>query len=105
MFESLTSRLKRTVDGLRGRGRLTEDNIKETLREVRLALLEADVALPVVRDFIASIRERALGQEVTRSLSPGQELVRIVQEELIALMGEANEGLNLSAQPPVVIMV
>ncbi len=105
MFDNLSERLARTLKNLRGQGRLTEENIKDTLREVRMALLEADVALPVVKDFIARIRERAVGKEVMSSLSPGQALIKIVKEELIAVMGEANEGLDLAAQPPAVILM
>lgn len=105
MFENLTDRLSRTLKNISGRGRLTEDNIKETLREVRMALLEADVALPVVRAFVNSVKDRAVGQEVTKSLSPGQAFIKIVQSELENAMGEANEALNLSAQPPAVIMM
>ncbi|MDX5152411.1 MAG: signal recognition particle receptor subunit alpha, partial [Acidiferrobacterales bacterium] len=105
MFENLTDRLQGTLKSLRGQARLTDDNMKDTLREVRMALLEADVALPVVKEFIAHVRERATGAEVQKSLTPGQALIKIVSEELTALMGEANEGLNLSARPPVVILV
>jgi signal recognition particle subunit SRP54 len=105
MFDNLTERLGRTLRQLRGRGRLTEDNIKDALREVRMALLEADVALPVVRDFIERIRVRAVGQEVTASLTPGQALIKVVRDELVALMGEANEGLDLKARPPAVILM
>ena len=100
MFENLTQRLSNTLTQLRGRGRLTEANIKDALREVRMALLEADVALPVVRDFVERVRERAVGQDVLESLSPGQEVIRIVRDELTALMGEANEALNLRVAPP-----
>ncbi len=105
MFENLTERLARTVRDLRGRGRLTEENIKEALREVRMALLEADVALPVVRQFIDRVKERAIGQEVMQSLTPGQALVKVVRDELVEVMGEANEGLDLNAVPPVVVMM
>jgi len=105
MFDNLSERLARTLKNLRGQGRLTEDNIKDTLREVRMALLEADVALPVVRDFIARIRERAVGKEVMTSLSPGQALIKVVQDELIKVMGEVNEELDLAAQPPAVILM
>ncbi len=87
MFENLTERLSRTLKSLRGQGRLTEDNIRDSLREVRMALLEADVALPVVKDFIERVREQALGQEVIASLSPGQALVKVVNDELVAIMG------------------
>lgn len=105
MFDSLTERLTGTLRNLRGAGRLTEDNIKETMREVRMALLEADVALPVVREFVDHVRERAVGQEVTRSLTPGQVLVKIVHDELVKLMGEAHAGLSLNVRPPAVILM
>ncbi len=105
MFENLTDRLGGVLDKLRGQGRLTEENIKDTMREVRRALLEADVALPVVKEFVDQVREQALGEEVMRSLTPGQVLVKIVNDELVRIMGESNEGLNLSAQPPVVVMM
>ncbi|MEN8132671.1 MAG: signal recognition particle protein [Pseudomonadota bacterium] len=105
MFESLTERLAGTVKRLRGQARLTDDNIKDTLREVRRALLEADVALPVVRTFIDSVQARAVGQDVIQSLSPGQALIKVVHDELVKVMGEANEALQLKTQPPAVIMV
>jgi signal recognition particle subunit SRP54 len=105
MFDNLTDRLSRTIRNLRGQGRLSEDNIKDALRDVRMALLEADVALPVVKEFIDRVRERASGQEVLKSLSPGQMLVKVVNEELVHMMGEANDGLNLSVQPPAVILM
>lgn len=105
MFENLSERLLRTVKNLRGQGRLTEDNIKDALREVRMALLEADVALPVVREFIHRVRERAIGEEVLLSLSPGQVLIKLVHEELIRTMGEANAALNLRTQPPAVVLM
>ncbi len=105
MFESLTSRLGQTLRNLRGSGRLTEENIKDTLREVRMALLEADVALPVVREFIDHVKARAVGKDVLESLTPGQALIKIVNDELIRLMGEANEELNLSTRPPAVILM
>jgi signal recognition particle subunit SRP54 len=105
MFDNLTNRLTRVVKTLRGEARITETNIQDALREVRMALLEADVALPVVRDFIGRIREKALGQEVVGSLTPGQAVVGIVHRELIALMGERNDALNLATQPPAVILM
>ncbi|HYN77920.1 MAG TPA: signal recognition particle protein [Lamprocystis sp. (in: g-proteobacteria)] len=105
MFESLQGRFGRVLNNLRGQGRLTEDNIKETMREVRMALLEADVALPVVRQFVEQVREKALGEEVMRSLTPGQALIKIVNDELIALMGVANERLDLTSQPPAVVLM
>ena len=105
MFENLQERFGRVLNNLRGQGRLTEDNIKDTMREVRMALLEADVALPVVRQFVEQVREKALGEEVMRSLTPGQVLIKIVNDELIALMGVANEQLDLTAQPPAVVLM
>ncbi|MFW5451466.1 MAG: signal recognition particle protein [Methylophagaceae bacterium] len=105
MFDSLSERLGSTLKKLRGQGRITEDNVKETLREIRMALLEADVALPVVREFIGRVQERAMGQDVLRSLTPGQALVKIVNDELVEVMGEANETLNLAMQPPAVILM
>ncbi|HDP89771.1 MAG TPA: signal recognition particle protein [Thioalkalivibrio sp.] len=105
MFENLTDRLAGTVKRLRGQTRLTEDNIKETLREVRMALLEADVALPVVKAIVEHVRERAVGQEVLQSLSPGQAFVKIVNDELVHIMGDANESLHLATQPPAVVLM
>lgn len=105
MFENLTERLSESLRKITGQARLTEDNIKDTLREVRMALLEADVALPVVKAFVESVRERAVGQEVMRSLTPGQEFVRIVNAELVQVMGAANEDLNLATRPPAVVMM
>ncbi len=105
MFENLSGRLRQTMRSLRGQARLTDDNIKDALREVRMALLEADVALPVVREFIAQVKERAVGREVIESLNPGQVFVKVVHEELISIMGEANESLNLRAQPPAIILM
>ena len=105
MFDNLTDRLSRTLRNISGRGRLTEDNIKDTLREVRMALLEADVALPVVRDFISRVKESAVGHEVNKSLTPGQEFVKIVRNELVAAMGEENQTLDLAAQPPAVVLM
>jgi len=105
MFENLSERLGKTLKNISGKGRLTEDNIKDTLREVRMALLEADVALPVVRDFIGQVKERAVGTEVSKSLNPGQVFIKIVQSELESVMGQVNESLNLAAQPPAVILM
>ncbi|MCE9638596.1 MAG: signal recognition particle protein [Betaproteobacteria bacterium] len=105
MFESLTGRLSQVMKTLRGEARLTETNIQDALREVRMALLEADVALPVVRDFVAQVRERALGQEVMGSLTPGQALVGVVHRELVALMGETDAALDLATTPPAVILM
>ena len=105
MFENLSDRLSHTVKKLRGQARLTDENIKDTLREVRMALLEADVALPVVREFVGRVKERAVGKEVLSSLSPGQALIKIVNDELVETMGQANESLDLNAQPPAVILM
>ncbi len=105
MFDGLSERLGQTVRNLRGVGRLTEDNIKDTLRDVRMALLEADVALPVVKQFIDQVREQAVGETVLKSLAPGQAFIKVVNDELTALMGEHNDALNLSSTPPVVIMM
>ena len=110
LFENLTARLSRTVDTLRGRGRITEENVGESLREVRMALLEADVALPVVKTFIERVKQKALGAEVTASLSPGQAFVGILHRELVALMSGPSSSKNggrfeLRAQPPVVVLL
>ncbi len=105
MFENLTERLSRTLKNISGRGRLTEDNIKDTLREVRMALLEADVALPVVRDFVSKVKEAAVGLEVSKSLTPGQEFIKIVKSQLVDLMGESNTELDLACTPPAVILM
>ena len=105
MFDSLSDRLSRTLRTVAGRGRLTEDNIRESVREVRLALLDADVALSVVRQFTADVQQRAVGREVTAALDPGQAFVKIVNDELVRLMGEANESLALSAAPPAVVLM
>ncbi|RMF96701.1 MAG: signal recognition particle protein [Gammaproteobacteria bacterium] len=105
MFDTLSNRLKAVTDRLRGRGRLSEDNIADAVRDVRRALLEADVALPVIRDFIARVRERALGAEVARSLNPGQVFIRILHAELAETLGGAGGGFELRHQPPVVILL
>ena len=105
MFENLSDRLSGTIKKLKGQARLTEDNIKDAMREVRMALLEADVALPVVRAFIDKVKERAVGKEVIGSLSPGQALVKVVNDELVELMGQENETLDLNAQPPAVVLM
>lgn len=105
MLDTLTQRLAKVVKTLRGQARLTEDNIAEMLREVRMALLEADVALPVVKEFIARVKEKALGQEVIGSLTPGQALVGVVHRELTELMGGAKAELNLACQPPAIILM
>jgi signal recognition particle subunit SRP54 len=105
MFNKLTERLQGVIEGLRGRGRLTEDNINDTLRQVRMALLEADVALPVVKTFVDAIRGKVVGMEIDKRLTPGQALVSIIHSELIELMGAGLRPLNLRAQPPVVILL
>jgi signal recognition particle subunit SRP54 len=105
MFETLTERLSGALKSITGKAKLSEDNIQESLREVRGALLEADVALPVVKDFIEQVKQRAIGQEVSASLNPGQAFLKIVQAELQALMGDSNEALNLKAVPPAVILM
>ena len=105
MFDQLTERLSTALKALSGRGHLSEDNIADTVRQVRLALLEADVALPVVKSFTDAVRARALGVEITKSLTPGQAFIKVVHEELTRLMGEPSTGLNLRAQRPVVILL
>lgn len=105
MFSNLSERLSRVIRNLSGSGRLTEDNIKETMRDIRMALLEADVALPVVKEFVEHIQTKAVGTEVMESLTPGQALVKLVNDELIHLMGEQCDSLNLNSQPPVVILM
>ncbi len=105
MLDNLTQRLARVMKTLRGEARLTEDNIADALREVRLALLEADVALPAVKALIAAVKEKAVGEEVVGSLSPGQALIGVVHRELTLLMGEAHNGLNLATQPPAIVLM
>ncbi|MGB6450629.1 MAG: signal recognition particle protein [Steroidobacteraceae bacterium] len=105
MFDTLTQRLTRAVNSLRGRGRITEENVSEVLREVRVALLEADVALPVIKRFVDSVKAQALGTEVSGSLTPGQTFIGILHKELVALMGAGHAGFSLRAQPPVVVML
>jgi signal recognition particle subunit SRP54 len=105
MLENLTGRLQGVIKNLRGQARLTEDNIADAMREVRMALLEADVALPVVKDFIARVKERAHGKDVLQSLTPGQAVIQVVNDELTALMGSGNVGLNLAAVPPAIILM
>ena len=105
MFDTLTQRLSRVVKSLRGEARLTDANITEALREVRLALLEADVALPVVKDFIAAVKAKAVGEEVVGSLTPGQALIGVVHRELAALMGTSAAPLDLATQPPAVLLL
>jgi signal recognition particle subunit SRP54 len=105
MFENLTERLSESLKKVTGQAKLTEDNIKGTLRDVRMALLEADVALPVVKQFIAQVRKRAIGHEVMRSLSPGQAFVKIVNAELVEMMGAESQGLTLNVQPPAIVLM
>lgn len=105
MFTNLSERLTRVLKNLSGKGRITEDNIKETLRDVRMALLEADVALPVVKEFTEHVQVKAIGSDVMTSLTPGQALIKIVRDELVILMGEQNDQLNLQTQPPAIILM
>src|SRR5215468_8461622 len=105
MLDSLTARLTGIFDRLRGFGRLTEENIQEALREVRVALLEADVNFKVVKSFVERVRERAVGQDVLRSLTPGQQVVKVVHAELVSLLGEAAHRLSMAPRPPTVIML
>ena len=105
MFQNLSDRLSQSLSKITGKARLNHDNIQGTLREVRKALLEADVALPVVKAFVNQVRKRALGQEVSRALNPGQQFLKIVESELTSVMGEANETLNLAAKPPAVVLM
>jgi len=105
MFEQLGDRLQGTIKKLRGQARLTEDNIADAMREVRIALLEADVSLSVVKSFVAAVSEKAIGIDVSKSLNPGQMVIKLVQEELVQLMGAQNDALNLAQTPPAVILV
>jgi signal recognition particle subunit SRP54 len=105
MFDQLSDRLRETLKRVRGQARLTDDNVGKAMREVRIALLEADVSLPVVKAFIAQVRERALGADVMQSVTPGQMVIKIVHEELVAIMGESNDELNLAARPPAVVLL
>ena len=105
MFENLTSRLSKSLKKISGKGRLSHANIQDALRDVRKALLEADVALPVVKGFVDKVRKRAVGQEVARALSPSQQFIKVVQDELTEMMGETNESLDLAAQPPAVVLM
>ena len=105
MFDNLTERLSGTLNQLSGRGQLTEDNIKESIREVRKALIEADVALPVVTKFISEVKKEALGKKVLKSLRPGQVVVKVVHDALVRLMGEHNDELQLNVAPPAVVLL
>src|SRR5919108_1690832 len=105
VFESLSERLGATLDGLRGQGRLSEEDIQKAMREIRLALLEADVNFGVVKEFVGRVRERATGEEVLKSLTPGQQVVKVVHEELTALMGTGDSRLAYAGRPPTVILL
>jgi len=105
MFENLTEKLQRTFKNLRGQGKLTEENIGEALRELRLALLEADVNFKVVKDLIDHIREKAVGQEVMTALSPGEQVIKIVRDELVNLLGQDTARLKFASQPPTVVLM
>src|SRR3990172_8581970 len=105
MLDSLTNRLTGIFDRLRGYGRLTEENIVEALREVRVALLEADVNFKVVKGFVERVRERAVGQDVLKSLTPGQQVVKVVHGELVTLLGESTHRLAMAPRPPTVVML
>ena len=104
MFENLTTRLNGVLDRLKRRGALSEDDVIEAMREIRIALLEADVALPVVKDLVARVRDRAIGQEVIKSVTPGQMVVKIVHDELVAILGAESSAISLGAPPAVVLM-
>ena len=105
MFESLSDRLSQSLKQITGKARLTDENIADALRDVRMALLEADVALPVVKDFIEQVRSKAVGQAVTAALNPGEAFIKIVHDELVHIMGDANDALNLATKPPAVILM
>src|SRR5579862_4731656 len=105
MFNQLSERLNKVIKNLTGQGRLTEDNIKDTMRDIRIALLEADVALPVAKEFIEHIQGKAIGKDVLESLTPGQVLIKLVHDELVLVMGETNEALDLKVQPPAVVLM
>lgn len=105
MFGSLSERLSGVFDRLRGRGALTEDDVRQAMREVRIALLEADVALPVVRDFVSKITEKAIGHNVLKSVTPGQQVVKIVYDALVEMLGSDTSDLNLAVNPPAVILM
>src|SRR5687767_3140461 len=105
MFDSLTSKLQNAFKDLRGLGKISESNVSDALREVRLALLEADVNFKVARDFIERVKSKALGQEVVQSIQPGQQIIKVIHDELVDLLGSQNAGLNLSGNPSGIIMV
>ena len=104
-FEGLSTKLQGIINKIKGKARITEDDVKEITREVKLALLEADVNYKIVKDFTSKISEKALGQDVLKSLTPGQQVVKIVHEELVELLGSKDEYLNISPNPPTVIML
>ena len=105
MFDNLSDRLSQSLKQITGKARLTEDNIADALRDVRMALLEADVALSVVKDFVDQVRNKAVGQKVTAALNPGEAFIKIVHDELVHIMGDANDALNLATKPPAVILM
>src|SRR5712664_4651778 len=105
MFDSLSGKLQNAFKNLRGLGKISETNATEALREVRLALLEADVNFKVARDFIERVKTKALGQEVVQSIQPGQQIIKVIHDELVELLGSANAGLNLSGNPACILMV
>ena len=105
MLENLTDKLQSVVKTIRGQARFTEENISDAMREVRIALIEADVAIPVVKYFIDKVKEKALGAEVLKSVSPGQAIIKIVQDELTSLMGSDNAELNIATKPPAIILM
>lgn len=105
MFQSLTDKLGKVFDNLRGKGALTEDDVNLALREIRVALLEADVALPVVKDFVENIRVKAVGQDVIKSVSPAQQVVKIVHDEMVAMLGSENAELSFAGSPPVAYLM
>src|ERR1700756_4336353 len=105
MFDSLSQRLQNAFRNLRGLGKISESNVGEAVREVRLALLEADVNFKVARDFIEQVKTKALGQEVVQSIQPGQQVIKIIHDELVELLGSANAGLSLSGNPSSILMV
>src|SRR5947208_10180743 len=105
MFDSLSSKLEKAFKNLRGLGKISEDNVGDALREVRLALLEADVNFKVARDFIERVKTKSLGQEVVQSIQPGQQIIKVIHDELVDLLGSQNAGLNLTGNPNVIMMV
>src|SRR5215212_6277044 len=104
MFDTLTNKLQKVFKDLRGLGKITDENVSESLREVRMALLEADVNFKVARDFIDRVKEKALGQEVIQSVHPGQQIVKVIYDELVGLLGSENAGLNITGNPATILM-